>query len=323
MLDLKNIRDITFGSIEVIAEGEEYRFIRFEGSARDFYGNVGLSTASVMLDFVTDSDKLAFDYRCIKRVDRFHCFFDVYENGVLICHSGKILGEEETELSGRVETALSLGEKRIQIYFPNLHEGRISRLELSAGAYIKRSEKRGRLLMLGDSITHGYDAYFPSLSYANTVATELDFEMTNQAIGGEMFKEKILPDTVSLAPDYITVAYGTNDWSWSGKTREECVKNAELFFGKLKRLYPRARIIYISPLYRGDNERITTVGDYFGAVECFKNVARSFGADVIDGWKLIAHSSAMFEDKYLHPNDLGFTQYAKALLKELSLLGVK
>ncbi len=323
MLLLSDIKKIAFGAIEICNEEEDFRFFRFENSARENYKLVGLSTASVMLDFITDSETLFFDYKCTRRVDRAHCFFDIYENNVLIGHTGKICEKEEVSLSGHYETKLSKGEKRIRIYFPNLYEGRISRFCLDEGASVKRSEKRGSILMMGDSITHGYDAYFPSLSYANTVARELDLDMTNQAIGGEMFRTSSLPETTSLTPDYVTVAYGTNDWSWSGKTLSECRDNAISYFEKLEKLYPASRIIYISPLYRGDNSRITSLGSFDEAVGCFTEVARGFGADIIDGVKLIPHDSAVFEDKYLHPNDLGFTQYAKALIAELALLGVK
>ncbi len=322
MLTLSEIRDIAAGAVEIYEENGEYSFLRFEGEAREYYSEVGRSTAGILLDFVTDSDRIAFNYRCIKRVDRSHSFFDIYENGVLIGHSGKCFDEGEKEFSGRFESLLSSGEKRIMIYFPNLAEGRISELDLSEVAYAKRSEKKKSLLMMGDSITHGYDAYYPSLSYANTVARELDCETVNQAVGGEMFTVRCLPSVSSLQPDYITVAYGTNDWSWSHKTLEECRENAVEYFKKLRGLYPESEIFYISPLYRADNSRITEVGDLAGAVRCFSAVAESLGCSVINGEGLIPHHKGMFEDGYLHPNDLGFTQYANALLKELRKRGV-
>ncbi len=323
MLSLSQIKSITFGALEVTEEYGEFCFRRFENTARDFYSSVGFSTASVLLDFLTDAEALSFDYRCIKRVDRCHCFFDIYENDVLIGHTGRVCEKEEAEFSGKYEVKLSSGSKRIRIYFPNLFEGRIKNLVLSGNTYIKRAEKSKKLLMMGDSITHGYDACFPSLSYANTVARELDFDMINQAVGGEMFKGASLPEKTSLSPDYITVAYGTNDWSWSHKTLDECIANERIYFEKLKALYPCSKIIYISPLYRGDNTRLTELGGFKESVRCFAETAAGYGASVIDGWELIPHTSEVFEDKYLHPNDLGFTQYAKALLRELYRLGIK
>lgn len=321
-LELESIKKIAFGAISVYEENGEIGFLRFEGEPKEVYGKTGRSTASVMLDFYTDSDTFTFDYSVSRCIDRDHAYFDLYENDVLICHFGETFSKDKIKTTGHFETTLSSGEKRIRLYLPNLFEAKLSNLCLGDGATLKFVEKRGKLLMLGDSITHGFDAYFPSLSYANTIGREFDFDCVNQAIGGEMFRLRILPESSSLSPDYITVAYGTNDWSWSNKTREECVQNARDFFNKLTGLYKNSRIFYISPLYRGDNKRITTVGDFLGAVEEFSKVAREFGCEVINGVNLIPHDSQMFDDKYLHPNDLGFTQYAKSLEKELRKLGV-
>ena len=322
ILSTESIKSITFGAIKVYENEGKTLFSRFEGDPVEYYKTSGRSTASVMLDFYTDSETLSLDYSVHKRIDRNHAYFDLYEDEVMVSHFGKTLEKDESEYTGHFETSLGKGEKRIRLYFPNLFETRIISMSLDDGSTVRRSEKKKKLLMMGDSITHGYDAYFPSLSYANTVAREFDFDMINQAIGGEMFRTKSLPEKTSLAPDYITVAYGTNDWSWSGKTLEECTNNAKEYFEKLVGLYKKSKIFYISPLYRGDEKRITTLGDFFEAVESFSEVARGFGCSVINGRELIPHDSLMFDDKYLHPNDLGFTQYAKALEKELRKLGV-
>jgi len=194
-----------------------------------------------------------------------------------IKHFGNFISSEEKKTSGHFEASLSKGEKRITLYLPNLWIATLSNITLDEGAFVKKHEKKKKLLMMGDSITHGFDAYFPSLSYANLIAKKFDFDMTNQAIGGEMFKEASLPESSSLTPDYITVAYGTNDWSWSEKTLEECVENARKYFKKLTSLYKSSKIIYISPLYRGDNKRITSVGDLDTAIQSFSSVAREYG----------------------------------------------
>ena len=322
-LDLKSIENLTFGVLSVYEENGQTVFTRFEGAPIESYGKSGRSTASVMLDFYTDSESFKIDFSLTRCIDRDHAYFDLYEDEVLTYHFGKTFEKEESEFTGSFEAKLRKGEKRVRLYFPNLFQAKISSINLDDGCYYRRTKKEKTLLMMGDSITHGYDAYFPSLSYANTVARDFDFDMINQAIGGEMFRTRSLPEKSSLSPDYITIAYGTNDWSWSGKTREECTENARVFFEKLTSLYKNSRIFYISPLYRGDEGRITTVGDFFGAKDAFIEVAKSFGAEIIEGRNLIPHSPLMFDDKYLHPNDLGFTQYAKALKRELEKFGVK
>ena len=328
MVKLSNdtLREISVGSVKIVEEDGLLLFLKYTDSQTAAFGpyrkiSPCTCTTGIKFDFYTNSKNLAL---AVATEGKYEIWVDGLLRHYIVAGEGGNLavGERfEAELSDTL--GRKKGEYRVTVYFPSHSVGVIKYLELDEGATVRRSEKKKKLLMLGDSITHGYDAIFPSLSYANTLARELDFDMTNQAIGGEMFRLRILPEESSLSPDYITVAYGTNDWSWSGKTLEECVEKEKAFFTKLKGLYPDAKIFYISPLYRGDNHRITTLGDFRGAVKAFSDVAREYGAEVIDGVKLIPHSPLMFEDKYLHPNDLGFTQYANALLKELALLGLK
>ena len=51
-------------------------------------------------------------------------------------------------------------------------------------------------------------------------------------------------------PDYITVAYGTNDWST--KDSETFKVNCKEFYTNLSKNYPEAKIFAISPIWRKD-----------------------------------------------------------------------
>ena len=73
------------------------------------------------------------------------------------------------------------------------------------------------MIMFGDSITHGYDALNPSFSYANRLADLLNADFVNKGIGGERFFPTLAQLKDDIEPDYITVAYGTNDWAHSPK----------------------------------------------------------------------------------------------------------
>ena len=48
------------------------------------------------------------------------------------------------------------------------------------------------MLCYGDSISQGYDAVFPSLSYTNQLARHFDAYSVNQCIGGERFVPELL-----------------------------------------------------------------------------------------------------------------------------------
>ena len=67
------------------------------------------------------------------------------------------------------------------------------------------------MLVYGDSITHGYDALAPSKAYSVSVPFTLSANAINKAIGGEIFFPTLARIKSNINPDYITVAYGTND----------------------------------------------------------------------------------------------------------------
>ena len=69
-----------------------------------------------------------------------------------------------------------------------------------------------RILCFGDSISQGYDALYPSNQYTPQLAKLLDAEEYNKAIGGEIFRPELALARDDFEPEYITVAYGTNDW---------------------------------------------------------------------------------------------------------------
>jgi lysophospholipase L1-like esterase len=174
--------------------------------------------------------------------------------------------------------------------------------------------------VLGDSITQGYDAVFSSQCYANKMAHMLDAEIVNQAIGGEIFRPAILDEQLPFAPDLITVAFGTNDWS--GQTAENFEKNADGFYTKLANLYPNTPVFAILPIWRADWEKVTKAKPFHESRAILKALAEKHpNFHVIDGMALTPHLPAFFSDLYLHPNDLGFEIYAEELVRRMTEIG--
>ena len=178
-----------------------------------------------------------------------------------------------------------------------------------------------KILCLGDSITQGYDAYHSSLSYVNRISEALDADILDQAVGGEIFDQKILDEELPFDPDLITVAYGTNDWAVQ-PNKETFLTAAEAFFKRIKEIYPDKKIVYISPIWRGDYQRPfgnqdTQVGAFDESVKALQALAKEYGLFVVEGIPLTPHISDFFADQILHPNDLGFGFYAENLLQAL------
>jgi len=315
-LTLQDIRTMAHGALEVRESDGTFVFTRFTDRQQAYYDEIrpdfgvkAHATSGVRLEFLTDAAKFSFDYRTTIASSREFYYFDVFVDGVMVQHFGH---DKIKEARSTVTVKLPEGKHRVAVYFPNLAEARICNVQLDDGAVIEPVAKSRRMICYGDSITQGYDAQYSSQSYANLIADKLDAEMIDQGIGGEIFRPELLDPEMDFAPDIITVAYGTNDWS--GQERERTVTNANAFYARLRSLYPNAKIFAITPIWRGDDDRVTKVGTFEEGVQIVKDAAAAQeGIVIVDGAKMIPHLREVCADKYLHPNDYGFKFYANAL----------
>ena len=272
-LNFEQMREITLGALKVeINEAGEYCFYRFtEHQMEDVYIEIpdfykkSKAAAGIRLDFMTDSENLSFRYSIKSGSSRKFYFFDCFVDGVLISHEGEM---EMVEKAGEITVALGTDkrERRVTLWLPGLSIVRLSDVTLDDGASLRRAATARKILVLGDSITQGYDAVYPSQSYANKLAWALDAEIVNQAIGGEIFRPAILDENLPFTPDLITVAFGTNDWS--GQTAENFEKNADGFYTKLATLYPNTPVFAILPIWRADWEKVTRSEERRVGKEC-------------------------------------------------------
>lgn len=321
ILNLENIKSITKGALSVGEADGRFFFERFTEEQKSFYRQAnersGVRTeanASIVLDFYTSSESLAFDIEMdqLNYMVSDSMFVDIWEDDIMIAHIGNHC---KKFLKVSVNLPLSKGEKRVRIYLPSIFRSTLSELTLDDGATIRATGGRSALI-LGDSITQGHDVFHPSLSYANTVIRDLELNAVNQAIGGEVFRVGALGSTPLFNPEIITVAYGTNDWV-SGINLDE----ARAYFKKLTELYPTAKIFYISPIWREGGDRVVGGFSFEEACSELKSIAKDAGLILIDGDKIMPHMPKMYGDG-LHPNDFGHTQYSKNLLKALAENGV-
>ena len=125
---------------------------------------------------------------------------------------------------------------------------------------------------------------------------------------------------VSYHPDFIIIAYGTNDYA-RYDTRKEFETYVPAYLEKLTRLFPDTKMLAVLPIYRNDENhqsrekyRDYTLDD-----------ARQILLDTYAGYDNIRvlketgipHIPEVFIEDYLHPNELGFTYMARAIAKEV------
>lgn len=333
-LTTEQIASVTLGAERVTNEKGGTGFHRFTAEQEeiyrlyrdDFYQKTFCSSG-VKLSFKTDSRTLGLNADVYKHSTRSYISFDVFVNGKCI---GNIDNFSHVEIpaeyatltfeGGNFEKTFELGEgeKAVEIYLPWSCLTVINELALEDGASLVPVRPAKRMITFGDSITQGYDALRPSNRYAAKLANFLSAEERCKGIGGEgFFPELARSKDDGYDPDYISVAYGTNDWSHA-VSREELTARCLEFYTALRETYPRAKIFAISPIWRKDEGKYSAFGTFDEMQKLIAEIAESLPeVYFIEGYNAVPHDESYFADLYLHPNDRGFECYAEKVCAQI------
>lgn len=338
-LNFEQIKSITTGAVSVEKEDDRIRFHRFTDRQEILYGKGGTeqnktfnvrccASAGIRFWFKTNSQTLKLKFEIQQGSSRQYYSFDVFVNGKAVGYidnfSGVQLprnytGVELPQGKAEKEFALGEGEKEVCVYFPWSVCPLLEEFSLEENAYVIPVKPSKKLLMFGDSITQGYDALRPSVCYASRLADKLQAEEFNKGIGGEVFIPALAEIKEDFAPDYITVAYGTNDWS--KKTEEDFKVRCKAFFTALSQNYPDAKIFAITPIWRRDYKGERTFGPFENVERLIRTATAPYqNITVISGFDLVPKSEDYFADLRLHPNDNGFVHYADNLYNAIRKL---
>lgn len=267
--------------------------------------------AGMRFDFFTDAESLTMEFRYTRLTSRMFYSVDVYEDGVMTYYY-----REENDVDHKrgafTHAFEKKGKKRVTVYLPYSVDLAFEKIELKGESFIEPyNDYSGYIWMMGDSITHGYDARIASQTYANIVMRRLDLDGINQGAAGYVFDADLLDPSMfegKKLPDIITIAYGTNDWST--KTKEEYCHDIDEFFARLRDLYPDIPVIVITPIFRGAHYTSSKVGTFYFAREYLASVAKKYdNTYVLDGDKMVPHIYDYYRDVRVHPNDSGFSSY--------------
>jgi lysophospholipase L1-like esterase len=144
----------------------------------------------------------------------------------------------------------------------------------------------------------------------------LGAEEVNKAIGGEIFFPDLAKLKDDFVPDYITVAYGTNDWN---RIDEETFKNnCSEFYTTLSKNYPDSQIFAITPIWRKDLNDERMFGEFRKVEEDIKDIVKELNnVTLISGFSFVPEDEDFYADLRLHPNDTGFEHYFKNLYNKI------
>ena len=147
-LRLEEIKKITFGALSIKEEDGAFRFDRFSEEQKAVYEIENQEfkrrcdgTASVMLDFITDSENFSFSFSTESKAGPLinYAFVDVWVDGMMVSH----VGDYTIEPNKRdVAVSLPKGEKRVTVYLPSMFKTTLSNVTLDDGATLLPAEKR-------------------------------------------------------------------------------------------------------------------------------------------------------------------------------------
>ena len=331
-LNFEQIKSITFGAMEVTQEADGFHFHRFNAAQRAYYKATSeadfyrksFATSGIKLQFHTDSKSLALDVDITGASSRSYYAVDVFVNGQRIGSMDNLydtMPEDYAEMTipmGDTKKTFPLGEgmKKVCIYLPWSACAVIKTMELDDGAHVEAVKPSKKLLAYGDSITQGYDAQHPSNKYITKLAEALDAQEFNRAIGGEEFVPQLAREETLEDPDYITVAYGTNDWSHS--TRESLIQRCTDMYAILSSKYPKAQIYAMTPIWRADWDQNKPVGPFHDVEVIIREAVKDLpNVKVIRCYDVMPENTHLCADLRLHPNDAGFAYYFESLWNKI------
>ncbi len=258
-------------------------------------------STGVTIDLETDAERVTFEVRGAK--------FEILVNGDL--YGQYRFGDQPCRT---IAVTLDGDMNRVTLVMPSHDDGGVlGSVNVENATVITPHIFDRKMLFLGDSITQGWNAKYDSLSYAYQVADHFNAERVINGIGGAYYLADSF-DTIDFDPDIVIVAYGVNDFLHY-KDASDFKRELVGYLQKVKDAYGDKRVFVTAPIHIF-REVVNPMGDYAFVRELIKTTAEGFGFTVLDGYKFVPH----FEDFYaddLHPNDLGFSVYARKMIRTL------
>ena len=335
-LSVNDLKDFSYGAVGFKEEQDRITFYRFTKEQQCLYEKIGdgpfylhlktFTSAGIKLVFKTNSSSLFIKVNISRITTRSYFSYDVYADdkmvGCIDNFSDRTMADDYTVQSypiGSFSKEFRLGEgvKTVTIYLPWSVVTEVIELSIDDEAFAEPVRRDKKLLIFGDSITHGYDSLRPSKHYTVKIEDYLGADGYNKAVGGEVFFPELARTKEDFVPDYILVAYGTNDWGFD-KHPEDFKARCKAFYEILSEKYPASKIFAVTPIWRIDYRDDRKIGDFIRVSNYINEVsAKLHNVYCIQGFDLVPHQKRLYADWGLHPNDAGFAYYAKALREQL------
>ena len=313
-----DMKELFKNCLEVTENDSGFSAMRLTQNQLDYYKSLteqapffsrGLCGAGVKLEFALKSKGFSFKFAVGKSARPFGAF-DLYEDGVLTkSFSFPNISRGEVAYEKR-----SPSEALISVFLPQTVQLFIS--DFSGDTKPAPSPKK-KYLALGDDVSQGMVASRPSMSYTTVISRYYDFDLLNQAIGGDIFRPDALDPGLPFVPDVVTVLLGNNDVMKIPED-ETIYQTVTRYFKALNGRNKKAIVNIITPIWRAEHLDSKIKPRFMGLSRFVADEAAKYKWNIIDGLMLVPHEESYFVDG-AHPNDLGFNQLAINLTKYMKV----
>ena len=218
--------------------------------------------------------------------------------------------------SATVETLVTFGSvatRKIEIIWPYGDGMELVNVKVVSGSTVTIASARptNKLLLLGDSITHGFYASKVTASWAYLLCGLKSVQMISEGYGSLRTVGSYGTSSATGSGAYaVTVALGYNDFG--AQTALATFQTAyQLILTNIRAALPSAKIYVITPIYSTTTNTIP-LSDYRTYIGNAVTAVGDGNTVLIDGLTLMTNNSNRLLDG-IHPNDTGSAEIAAAL----------
>ncbi|MCK4565290.1 MAG: sulfatase-like hydrolase/transferase, partial [Verrucomicrobia bacterium] len=250
------------GAQFVNMDGNGMNFHRFDAGILSGATAVNLNpvkaktTTGAKLSFYTRSDtvNLYFDY--IPGDENRNSRFGIYQDGTQV--DTPYISNTETSAVINLTSLAAPGELvRHDVVLPNWFNPILTQLELKVNTELEADNPypQKKMIVLGDSISHGTGQGASYLTYPYIAADMMDMELFNMAVGGA----KIAPEVADLLQyfdpvDAIWVLAGYNNWQGGSESIASITNSYETLLATVRAHQPDAEVFCSTLTYTTNTE---------------------------------------------------------------------